>query len=114
MEPRHCLSAYVCMNVSCFSFESQIGWYSKILTGCLHRWEPQDQLAKEKLGLGVEVPGGEWQSDSDEEEFFRREAEDAQKLAAATGSQRPPEAGEGGQDAESGVISTFLENVTVE
>lgn len=70
-------------------------------------------MATEKFALGAGISGGEWHSDSDEEEFFRREAEEAQMV---TGSQAQAQAGAGEREpsADPGLISSFLQNVTVE
>ena len=65
-----------------------------------------EELEKEKQALrdaGGNVDAG-WQSDSDEEEFYRREAEQQENDAR----------GEGDLDGNGGVISSFIENVSVE
>ena len=66
----------------------------------------QEELAKEKLALGADS-AAEWQSDSEEEEFFRREAEQIESNESAQGEPSPTQ-------QETHIISTFLQNVSVE
>lgn len=81
-------------------------------------WQ-QEELEKEKQAL--HDAGGDldaaWQSDSDEEEFFRREAELAEQQArgqgAAAGVQEDGGCEEDSQGA-AGVISSFFDNLSVE
>ncbi len=74
------------------------------------RRDLEEELAKERHALGADS-GAEWQSDSEEEEFFRQEAAEQAEADARAQGQQPDE----GQIApEPHFISTFLENVSVE
>ena len=86
-------------------------WYNDV-----NLW--QEELEKERQAL--HDAGGDldaWQSDSDEEEFFRREAELAEQQAPAHGAAAGVQ--QGGQE-DPGVlfqgtcVSSFVENLSVE
>ena len=75
----------------------------------------QAELAREQQALldAGGDPGG-WQSDSEEEEFFRREAEFAERDHCGGEEYRGSDVQHTNGEMEAGIITSFIDNLSVE